>query len=140
MSTTWTKLPREHFLSLAPWCWVQLESVEPPGSFPFVGGLAPDVVAALQEAHSLLASSIDTAISDVFSKRARVDERAAHRPLEDAYAEVVTARPYLSRHIRCGRKADGSFQWELPFEPAKSSTVTNGGLRIFHSGKTAHTP
>ena len=82
MSTTWNKLPREQFLSLAPWCWVQLESAEPPGPFPFVGGLAPDVVAALQEAHSLLASSIDTAISDVFSKRAPVDDPDRQRRLE----------------------------------------------------------
>jgi len=62
------------------------------------------------------------------------------RRLEDAYAEVVNARPYLSRHIPCGRKADGSFQWELPFEPAKSSSVTNGGLRIFHSVKRQAIP
>src|SRR6187551_2650398 len=140
MSTTWTKLPREHFLSLAPWCWVQLESAEPPGPFPFVGGLAPDVIAALQEAHSLLASSIDTAISDVFSKRAPLEDPDRQRRLEDAYAEVVNARPYLSRHIRCGRKPDGSFQWDLPFESAKSSTVSNGGLRIFHSVKRQAIP
>ena len=67
-------LPRDHFLSLAPWCWLQLESAEPPGPFPFVGGLAPDIVAALQEAHSVMASAIDTAISDVLSKRASLDD------------------------------------------------------------------
>src|SRR4030095_6194062 len=132
MGIGWNKLSPENFLSLAPWCWVQLESAESPGPFPFVGGLAPEVVAALQETHSLLASSIDTAISDVFSKRASVDDPERQRRLEDAYAEVVNARPYLSRHIRCGRKADGSFQWEMPFEPATSSTATNGGLRTFH--------
>ena len=140
MSTLWNKVPREHFLSLAPWCWVQLESAEPPGPFPFVGGLAPEVVSALQEAHSLLASAIDTAISDVFSKRASLDDPDRQRRLEDAYAEVVSARPYLSRYIRCGRKPDGSFQWDLPFEPGKSSTVTNGGLRIFHSVKRQAIP
>jgi hypothetical protein len=140
MSTIWNRLPRERFLSLAPWCWVQLESAEPPGPFPFVGGLSPDAIAALQEAHSLLASSIDTAISDVFSKRAPVDDPDRRRRLEDAYAEVVNARPYLSRHIRCGRKPDGSFQWDLPFEAAKSSTVSNGGLRIFHSVKRQAIP
>ena len=140
MSTRWNTLPRDHFLSLVPWSWVQLESAEPPGPFPFVGGLAPEVVAALQEAHSLLASSIDTAISDVFSKRAPVDDPDRQRRLEDAYAEVVNARPYLSRHITCGRKPDGSFRWELPFEPAKSSVVTNGGLRIFNSVKRQAIP
>src|SRR6187397_1395648 len=135
MSTTWTKLPREHFLSLAPWCWVQLESAEPPGPFPFVGGLAPDVVAALQEAHSLLASSIDTAISDVFSKRAPLDDPDRQRRLEDAYAEVISARPYLQQHIRCGRMPDGTFHWEFPTDPTKSARVINGGLRIYNSVK-----
>jgi hypothetical protein len=140
MDTSWNKLSPEHFLSLAPWCWVQLESAESPGPFPFVGGLAPEVVAALQEAHSLLASSIDTALSDVFSKRAPVDDPDRQKRLEDAYAEVVNARPHLSRHIRCGRKSDGAFQWDVPFEPAKSSSVTNGGLRIFHSVKRQAIP
>ena len=140
MGTSWNKLSSEHFLSLAPWCWVQLESAESPGPFSFVGGLAPEVVAALQEAHSLLASSIDTALSDVFSKRAPVDDPDRQKRLEDAYAEVVNARPHLSRHIRCGRKSDGAFQWDVPFEPAKSSSVTNGGLRIFHSVKRQAIP
>ena len=45
MSQTWTSLPKHHYLSLVPWCWVQLESAEPPGPFPFVGGVAPEVVA-----------------------------------------------------------------------------------------------
>ena len=140
MSTSWTTLPREQFLRLAPWSWVQLESAEPPGPFPFLGGLAPEVVAALHEAHSLLASLIDTAISDVFSKRAPLDDPDRQRRLEDAYAEVINARPYLSRHVKCGRKSDGRFHWEVPFEPAKSSTVTNGGLRIFHSVKRQAIP
>src|SRR4029078_9138888 len=104
MSTTWTKLPREHFLSLAPWCWVQLESAEPPGPFPFVGGLAPDVVAPLQEAPSLLPSAIDTAISDVFSKRAPVDDPDRQRRLEDAYAEGGNAPPLPRPHTRRRRR------------------------------------
>src|SRR5689334_8334833 len=140
MSTIWDRLAGQHFLSLVPWCWVQLESAEPPGPFPFVGGLAPEVLAALQEAHSLLASAIDTAISDVFSKRAPLDDPDRSRRLEDAYAEVVNARPYLSRHITCGRNPDGGFRWKLPFQPAGSSTVTNGGLRIFHSVKRQAIP
>lgn len=140
MSNIWNNLPRNHYLSLAPWCWVQLESADPPGPFPFVAGIAPEVVGSLQEAHQLLASSIDTAISDVFSKRAPLDDPDRRRRLEDAYAELVNARPYLSRHIKCGRKPDGSFQWEYPTDPTKSSTVTNGGLRIFHSVKRQAIP
>src|SRR4026208_1074977 len=136
----WDSLLKKQYLSLAPWAWVQLESADPPGPFPFIAGVAPEVVASLHEAHSLLASSIDTAISDVFSKRAPVDDPDRQRRLEDADAEVVNARPYLSRHIRCGRRSDGSFQWELPFEPATSSPVTNGGLRIFHSVKRQAIP
>lgn len=133
MSQVWTSLPQNHYLSLAPWCWVQLESAEPPGPFPFIGGVAPEVVAGLHEAHSLLSSAIDTAISDVFSKRAPLDDVDRQRRLEDAYAELVSARPYLKQHIRCGRQPDGTFHWEFQTDPAKSATVINGGLRIFHA-------
>jgi len=140
MSRIWDNLPRQQYLSLAPWCWVQLESGEAPGPFPFVAGIAPEVVAGLHEAHSLLSSSIDTAISDVFSKRAPLDDPDRQRRLEDAYAELVNSRPYLKQHIRCGRKPDGTFQWEFPTDPTKSATVTNGGLRIFHSVKRQAIP
>ncbi len=133
MSQIWTSLPKNHYLSLAPWCWMQLESAEPPGPFPFVGGVAPEVVAGLHEAHSLLSSAIDTAISDVFSKRAPLDDPDRQQRVEDAYAELVNARPYLQQHIRCGRRPDGTFHWEFPTDPTKSATVTNGGLRIFHA-------
>lgn len=140
MSRILDTLPREHYVSLAPWCWVQLESAEPPGPFPFIGGIASEVVAGLHEAHGLLASSIDTAISDVFSKRAPVDDPDRQRRLEDAYAELVHARPYLSRRITCGRTPDGTFRWEFPTDPSQSSTVTNGGLRIFHAVKRQAIP
>src|SRR5262249_43545441 len=140
MSNIWNNLPRNHYLSLAPWCWVQLESADPPGPFPFVAGIAPEVVGSLQEAHQLLASSIDTAISDVFSTRAPFEHPDRRQRLEDAYAELVNARPYLSRHIKCGRKPDGTFQWEFPTDSTKTSTVTNGGLRIFHSVKRQAIP
>lgn len=136
----WDQIPRQQYLALAPWCWVQLESAEPPGPFPFVAGLAPEVVAALHEAYTLLSSSIDTAISDVFSKRAPLEDAGRGRRLEDAYAELVNSRPYLKQHIRCGRRPDGTFQWEFPTDPTKSSTVTNGGLRIFHSVKRQAIP
>lgn len=133
MSRIWDNLPRGHYVSLVPWCWVQLESAEPPGPFPFIGGIAPAVVAGLQEAHSLLSSAIDTAISDVFSKRAPLDDPDRRQRLEDAYAELVNARPYLKQHIRCGRGPDGTFHWDFPVDPTKSATITNGGLRIFHA-------
>ena len=136
----WDSFPKHHYLSLAPWTWVQLESAEPPGPFPFVEGVAPEVVASLSEAHSLLSSAIDTAISDVFSKRAPLDDPDRQRRLEDAYAELITARPYLQQHIRCGRMRDGTFQWEFPTDPAKSARVTNGGLRIFNSMKRQALP
>ncbi|HJT22859.1 MAG TPA: MBL fold metallo-hydrolase [Nitrospira sp.] len=136
----WDQLQRQHYVSLAPWTWVQLESAEPPGPFPFIGGVASEIVASLHEAHSLLASSIDTAISDVFSKRAPLDDPDRGRRLEDAYAELVAGRPYLRQHIKCGRGAAGSFHWEFPTDPTKSTTVTNGGLRIFHSVKRQAIP
>jgi len=136
----WNSLPQCQYLSLAPWVWVQLESADPPGPFPFVAGVAPEVVASLHEAHGLLSSAIDTAISDVFSKRAPLDDPDRQRRLEDAYAEVISARPYLQQHIHCGRKPDGTFQWEFPTDPTKSSTVTNGGVRIFHSVKRQAIP
>ena len=93
MSQIWGSIPKNHYVALAPWCWVQLESAAPPGPFPFVSGVAPEVVASLQEAHSLMSSSIDMAISDVFSKRAPLDDADRQRRLEDAYAELVNARP-----------------------------------------------
>jgi hypothetical protein len=140
MTRIWDNLPRDRFLTLAPWCWVQLESGEAPGPFPFVAGVAPEVVASLHEAHSLLSSAIDTAISDVFSKRAPLDDPDRSRRLEDAYAELVNARPRLRQHIHCGRKADETFQWDFPTDPTKSATLTNGGLRIFNSVKRQAIP
>jgi len=140
MNRFWDKLPREHYVSLAPWCWVQLESVEPPGPFPFVAGVASEVVSSLHEAHHLLASAIDSAINDVFSKRAPLDDPERGRRLEDAYAELVNSRPHLRRHIRCGRRSDGTFEWDFPIDPTRSTVVTNGGLRIFHSVKRQAIP
>jgi hypothetical protein len=136
----WDRLPKNHYLSLAPWCWVQLESDAPPGPFPFVAGVTPDVVASLHEAHTLLASAIDTAISDVFSKRAPLDDPDRRQRLEDAYAELVNSRPHLRRHIRCGRKQDETFEWEFPLDQASSTVVSNGGLRVFHSVKRRAIP
>ncbi|GKS63465.1 hypothetical protein YTPLAS72_07690 [Nitrospira sp.] len=80
-----------------------------------------------------MASAIDTAISDVFSKRAPLDDPDRRQRLEDAYAELVNARPYLKQHIHCGRRPEGTYHWDYPIDPTKSATVTNGGLRIFHA-------
>src|SRR5438093_1650122 len=68
------KLRSDQYVGLAPWVWLQLESSDPPGPFPFIGGVAPDVVASLHQAHSLLLSAVETAISDVFSRRATLGD------------------------------------------------------------------
>src|SRR5438034_1366565 len=127
------KLRSDQYVGLAPWVWLQLESSDPPGPFPFIGGVAPDVVASLHQAHSLLLSAVETAISDVFSRRATLGDPSLRARLEDAYAELVRSRPQLSAHIRCGRGPDGTFQWEFPLDPAKSATITYTGLRIFNA-------
>jgi L-ascorbate metabolism protein UlaG (beta-lactamase superfamily) len=133
MSQIWTQLRNDQYVGLAPWAWIQLESAEAPGPFPFVGGVAPEVVASLHEAHQLLLSSIETAISDVFARRAPLDDPTLKTRLEDAYAELVASRPHLSAHIRCGRGPDGTFRWEFPLDPAKSAAITYSGLRIFQA-------
>ncbi len=136
----WDRLPSDQYVSLLPWAWGQLEAGEPPGPFPFLGGVAPEVQVSLHEAHSLLLSSVETAISDIFSRRATLGDPLLPRRLEDAYAELVNSRPHLSRHIRCGRQTDGSFRWEFPLDPTKSSTITNAGLRLFNAVKRQAMP
>ena len=44
----WSTIDPKLCVGLNPWVWVQLESAEPPGPFPFLGGVAPDVVNAAQ--------------------------------------------------------------------------------------------
>src|SRR5215813_13077549 len=105
----WDTFKNDPYLALAPWCWVQLESAEAPGPLPYIGGVAPEVVASLHEAHQLLLSSVETAISDVFARRAPLGEPNARTRLEDAYAELVNSRPHLKAHIRCGREPNGVF-------------------------------
>lgn len=121
------------FVGLQPWVWVQLESSEPPGPFPFMGGVDPEVVASLHEVHSILMSSVETAISDVFARRTTVDDTQIRVRLEDAYAEVVHTRPRLQAHIRCGRNPDGTFLWEFPQDRDKSAVMNYSGLRIFNA-------
>ena len=129
----WDRVGLNQFVGLQPWVWVQLESAEPPGPFPFMGGADPAVVASLHEVHGILMSAVETAISDVFAHRTPVDDPAAGRRLEDAYAEVVQSRPRLRQHIRCGRNADGTFVWDFPRDRQKSAVMNYAGLRIFNA-------
>ncbi len=129
----WDSFKDDPYVGLAPWVWVQLESAEAPGPFPFVGGVAPEVVAALHEAHGLLQSGIDTAISDVFAHRGPLDDPARRARFEDAYAELVNSRPNLKSHIQCGRKPDGSFHWDFRKDASKSAVMTYAGLRVFNA-------
>jgi hypothetical protein len=73
-----------------------LGATECRGTDCFVAGV-PEIVASLHEAHSLSSSSIDTAISDVFSKRAPLRIRP-HRRLEDAYAVSSTGDRIQTTH------------------------------------------
>ena len=136
----WDRVGLNQFVGLQPWVWVQLESAEPPGPFPFMGGVDPDVVASLHEVHGILMSAVETAISDVFAHRTSVDDAAAGRRLEDAYAEVVQSRPRLRQHIRCGRSPDGTFFWDFPKDHRQSAVMSYAGLRIFNAVKRQALP
>jgi hypothetical protein len=140
MATVWDTLRHDHYVGLVPWAWVQFESGQAPGPLPFLGGVAPEVLASLHEAHSILLSAVETAISDVFSRRASLDDPSRRRLLEDAYAELVNSRPHLSQHITCRRQPDGTFMWDYPKDQTKSATMANMGLRIFHSVKRQAIP
>lgn len=133
MASIWDTWRNDAFLGMHPWTWIQLESAEAPGPFPFIGGADPQVVASLHEAHSIMLSAIETAISDVFAHRAPLDDPGLRPRLEDAYAEVVRSRPHLSAHIRCERRSDGTFSWDFPLDPTKSATMTYAGLRAFNA-------
>ena len=129
----WDTYQPDQYIGLNPWVWVQLESAEPPGPFPFLGGVDPAVVASLHQVHGTLLSSIETAISDIMAHRAPLDNPALPRRLEDAYAEVVETRPNLKTHIQCGRQADGSFQWSFHLDPRATAAMNYQGLRIFNA-------
>lgn len=136
----WDRFGLNQYLGFEPWVWVQLESAEPPGPFPFMGGVDPAVVGSLHEVHGILMSSIETAISDVFAHRTSVDDPALRGRLEDAYAEVVESRPRLKDHIRCGRNPDGTFLWEFPLDRQKSAVMQYAGLRIFNAANRQAVP
>ncbi len=129
----WNVIQPNTVVGLHPWVWVQLESHEPPGPFPFLGGVEPDVVNSLHQVHGIMMSGIETAISDIMAQRMGIDDPGISRRLEDAYAEVVASRPPLQSHIQCGRQLDGTFQWTYTKNPSASATMTYGGLRIFNA-------
>ena len=130
---TWDRFGSNQYLGFQPWTWAQLESADPPGPFPFMGGVNPAVVDSLHEVHGILMSAIETAISDVFAHRTSVDDPALRGRLEDAYAEVVASRPRLKNHIRCGRNPDGTFLWTFPFDRHQSAVMQYAGVRIFNA-------
>lgn len=130
---TWDRFGSNQYLGFQPWAWAQLESADPPGPFPFMGGVDPAVVDSLHEVHGILMSAVETAISDVFAHRTSVNDPALRGRLEDAYAEVVASRPRLKNHIRCGRNPDGSFLWAFPFDRHQSAVMQYAGVRIFNA-------
>ncbi len=131
--STWDIYQADQYIGLHPWVWAQLESSEPPGPLPFLGGVDPQIVESLHQVHSILLSSVETAMSDIMAHRAPLDDPATPRRLEDAYAEVVASRPQLKAHIKCGRKPDGTFQWDYRSDSRLSATMTYAGLRIFNA-------
>ncbi len=130
MANGWNSLPGDRYVGLLPWVWVEFECADSPGPFPFLGGIDPQVVAGLHEVYRHLSGAIDIAISDVFAGRASVHDPEFRKRLENAYAEVVNSRPRLRERIRCGRRPDGTFQWEFPLDPAKSAVLQYTGLRV----------
>lgn len=130
---TWDRFGSNQYLGFQPWAWAQLESADPPGPFPFMGGVNPAVADSLHEVHGILMSAVETAISDVFAHRTSVDDPALRGRLEDAYAEVVASRPRLKNHIQCGRNPDGSFLWAFPFDRHQSAVMQYAGVRIFNA-------
>lgn len=130
MAQSFAALPSESYVGLYPWAWIEYETTQSPGPFPFLGGVHPQVVASLQEVHQHLAGAIDIAISDVFAGRASFNDPAVRTRLENAYAEVVHSRPHLSAHIRCGRRPDGVFEWEYPLDATQSAILQYTQVRV----------
>ena len=133
MASIWDTFRNDHFVGLCPWSWIQFESSESPGPVPFLGGVAPSVVASHHEVHQHLSGAIDMAISDVFAGRSSGNDPALRTRLENAYAEVVHSRPHWREHIRCRREPDGTFHWEFPLDAAQSATIEYSGLRVFNA-------
>jgi hypothetical protein len=133
MTSVWDIVRSDQYVGLRPWAWVQFESLEPPGPFPFLGGVDPQIAATLSEVHRHLAGAIDIAISDVFAGRASAGDPALRVRIENAYAEAVHARPHWRERIRCGREPDGTFHWDFPIAPGRSAVMRYSRLRLFNA-------
>jgi len=129
----WDAFPYEQYLSLVPWARLELESGGTPRPFPFIAGVAPEVVAGLHEVRGLLAGALGVVIDDVVTGRASLGDPVLRVRLEDAYAELVQSRPHLREHIRCRREPDGTFHWEFPKDPTQSAIVTYVGVRVVNA-------
>ena len=128
--TYWSTFGDDEYVGLAPWTCLELITAEPRRPFPYLGGVAPEVMVGLHEAHGLLWSALDEAVCDVLCRGAKPGDPRLRTLLEDAYAEVVRSRAHLSQHIRCGREPDGAFRWGFPLEPGQSATVTFTGCDL----------
>ncbi len=126
----WNSFRDDDYLSLVPWARFDLVSEGAPSPFSFVGGVAPEVVASLHEAHRVLNNSVEAAITDVFEGRSALQDPAFRALVEDAYAELVQSRADLRQHIRCGRDFDGTFRWEFPIDPSQRPRVKFSGLQL----------
>lgn len=127
-------------VALVPWAWIQLDAPPNLGPFPFLCGVEPEVIASLHEAHHLLLGLLEHAVYAALSADASLKDPSLRRQLEDAYAEVVQSRPNLQANIRCGRRADGTFQWEYALDPAHSPTIAFTRLRLWNALTQASVP
>ncbi len=128
--TVWDKFRDDEYIGLAPWTSLELVSVEPRCPFPYLGGVAPEVVTSLHEAHGLLRNAVEDVVGEVLCRGIRQGDPSLRPLMEDAYAEVVHSRAHLRAHIQCGREPDGRFRWEFPLDHRQSATVTFTGLAI----------
>ena len=130
----WDSFPCDQYLSLVPWTRLELERGGTPRPVAYdIAGVAPEVLASLQEAHGLLSMALKDAINNVVAGRASLGDPVLRVRVEDAYAELVHSRPHLREHIRCRREPDGTFQWEFPLDPTQSAIVTFAGVRVMNA-------
>jgi len=125
--------PCDHYLSLVPWARLNLRHPDFPPPLSYLGGVASEVAASLQEAHGLLFGDLTAAISDMVVGRVSLGDHKLRVLVEDAYTELVQSRPHLRAHIRCGREPDGTFRWEFPKDPTQSASVTYVGVRVVNA-------
>jgi len=137
---SWETLSGKEYVGLFPWAWVEFESSNPLGPFPFLGGVDPKVVSCLDEVHRHLGGALDIVISDLFAGRAPLKDPALPERLENAYMEVVQSRPHLRKVIRCGRKPDGTFEWKYPLDENKSSPLRYSRIKIYNSQSRQSVP